>query len=224
MTACTGHGSNTPRINRWVSCTGNPLNLYSGPGSKIITIQNEDDCLLGCCITLKMEAVSSSETSVNIYQTTRCYIPQDRIPWVKCSSFPSGLHAYWDSSYHCVVPNPYSLNMHDRTAPISSGTDGCGFTLRPIYSPGKEYPPAWKLRGPQKPTYAWNYIYYLEYRPIRIEVHMTVKTSLLVLWLVTPCGLLGRHRRFGRICCLHPNHEDHNRQVTLQLNYNGSFG
>jgi hypothetical protein len=28
-------------------------------------------------ITLKMEAVSSSETSINIYQTAQCYIPQD---------------------------------------------------------------------------------------------------------------------------------------------------
>jgi hypothetical protein len=32
---------------------------------------------LTAIITLMMEAVSSSKTSVNIYQTTRCYIPED---------------------------------------------------------------------------------------------------------------------------------------------------
>jgi hypothetical protein len=49
----------------------------------------EDDCLLGCCavksgrdacivlITLMMEAASTSETSVNFYQTTRRQNPKD---------------------------------------------------------------------------------------------------------------------------------------------------
>jgi hypothetical protein len=40
----------------------------------------EDDCLLGCCaamIALMMEAASTSETSVNFYQTIRCNIPED---------------------------------------------------------------------------------------------------------------------------------------------------
>jgi hypothetical protein len=36
----------------------------------------EDGCLLGCC-TLMMEAASTSETSVNIYHTTRRTIPED---------------------------------------------------------------------------------------------------------------------------------------------------
>jgi hypothetical protein len=27
--------------------------------------------------------------------------------------------------------------------------------------------------------------------------------SMLVLWVVTSCGLVGRYRRFGRTCCLH---------------------
>jgi hypothetical protein len=30
----------------------------------------EDSCLLGCCITMMMEAASTSEMSVNFYQTT----------------------------------------------------------------------------------------------------------------------------------------------------------
>jgi hypothetical protein len=36
----------------------------------------KDGCLLGCC-ALMMEAVSTSETSVDFYQTTRCKIPKD---------------------------------------------------------------------------------------------------------------------------------------------------
>jgi hypothetical protein len=31
----------------------------------------------GWFIALLMETVSSSETSINIYQTTQCYIPED---------------------------------------------------------------------------------------------------------------------------------------------------
>jgi hypothetical protein len=30
-----------------------------------------------------------------------------------------------------------------------------------------------------------------------------MKISILVLWVVTPCGLVGRHQRFGEIYCLH---------------------
>jgi hypothetical protein len=33
--------------------------------------------LLGCCAVLAMEAISTSETSVNFYQTTRRNIPED---------------------------------------------------------------------------------------------------------------------------------------------------
>jgi hypothetical protein len=36
---------------------------------------NEDGCLLGCCAVMK-EAVSTSETSVNFYQTERHSIPE----------------------------------------------------------------------------------------------------------------------------------------------------
>jgi hypothetical protein len=38
--------------------------------TKVLLI--EGCCLLGCC-ALMMEAASTSETSVNFYQTTRCY-------------------------------------------------------------------------------------------------------------------------------------------------------
>jgi hypothetical protein len=39
----------------------------------------EDGCLLGCSgiIALMMEAARTSETLVNVYQTTRCYNPED---------------------------------------------------------------------------------------------------------------------------------------------------
>jgi hypothetical protein len=36
----------------------------------------EDECLLECCV-LMMEAASTSETSVNFYQTTQRNIPED---------------------------------------------------------------------------------------------------------------------------------------------------
>jgi hypothetical protein len=37
----------------------------------------EDWLSSGLCTLMLMEAMSSSETSVTIYQTTRCYIPED---------------------------------------------------------------------------------------------------------------------------------------------------
>jgi hypothetical protein len=48
--------------------------------------KHEDDRLLGCCavwlsgnrpIALMIEAVSTSETSVNFYESTWCNIPED---------------------------------------------------------------------------------------------------------------------------------------------------
>jgi hypothetical protein len=46
--------------------------------SSIINIIVEDDCLLLFIIALMTEAVSTSETSVNFYQSTRRNIPKDR--------------------------------------------------------------------------------------------------------------------------------------------------
>jgi hypothetical protein len=36
---------------------------------------------------------------------------------------------------------------------------------------------------------------------LRFEVFTTVKMSMLVFWIVTPCGLVGRYQRFGGIYC-----------------------
>jgi hypothetical protein len=60
----------------------------------------EDDCLLGCCacslvevtdvsevLALMMEAASTSETSLNFYQTTRCNIPEDSLLYPQLSPF-----------------------------------------------------------------------------------------------------------------------------------------
>jgi hypothetical protein len=57
------------------------------PVSEILGTQGDeydDGCLLGCStVTLIMEAVSSPETSVNIYQTsTRCYIAEGSYQYV----------------------------------------------------------------------------------------------------------------------------------------------
>jgi hypothetical protein len=38
---------------------------------------------------------------------------------------------------------------------------------------------------------------------MRSEVLTTVKMSILVFWVVTPCGLIGRYQRFGGIYYLH---------------------
>jgi hypothetical protein len=53
--------------------------------------KSEDDCLLGCCafnfmaiIALMMEATSTSETSVNFYQTTRRNIAEDSHLHTRC--------------------------------------------------------------------------------------------------------------------------------------------
>jgi hypothetical protein len=39
---------------------------------------------------------------------------------------------------------------------------------------------------------------------INIEGLTTVKMSTLISWVVTPCGLVSRYRRFGRTWCLQP--------------------
>jgi hypothetical protein len=36
-----------------------------------------------------------------------------------------------------------------------------------------------------------------------IELLLVMKLSLLVFWVVMPCGLAGRYKRFGGIYCLH---------------------
>jgi hypothetical protein len=38
---------------------------------------------------------------------------------------------------------------------------------------------------------------------LRFQVHMAVKMSMLVFWVVTPCGLVGRYQRFGGTYRLH---------------------
>jgi hypothetical protein len=35
------------------------------------------------------------------------------------------------------------------------------------------------------------------------EVFTAVKISMLVFWVVTPCGFVGRYKRFGGIYCIH---------------------
>jgi hypothetical protein len=46
----------------------------------------EDDCLLGCCtiITLIMDAARTSETLVNVYQTTQRDLPEDSHLHIHC--------------------------------------------------------------------------------------------------------------------------------------------
>jgi hypothetical protein len=63
----------------------NTLNLFDISGFH--GGENEDGCLLGCCavwssrsspdVALMMEAASTTETSVNFYQTTRHNNPED---------------------------------------------------------------------------------------------------------------------------------------------------
>jgi hypothetical protein len=38
---------------------------------------------------------------------------------------------------------------------------------------------------------------------MRFEVLTTVNFPMLVFWIVTPCGLIGRYQRFGETYCLH---------------------
>jgi hypothetical protein len=38
---------------------------------------------------------------------------------------------------------------------------------------------------------------------LRFEVLTALKMSILVKWVVTPCGLVGRYQRFGGTYCLH---------------------
>jgi hypothetical protein len=41
-------------------------------------------------------------------------------------------------------------------------------------------------------------------RSISIKLTIAVlKTSMLLYWFVTPCGIVGRHQRFGETYCLH---------------------
>jgi hypothetical protein len=55
---------------------------------------------LSAIITPMMEAVCSSETSVSIYQTTRCNIPEDRNLLINILKLKSLLHlAYYKAMY-----------------------------------------------------------------------------------------------------------------------------
>jgi hypothetical protein len=38
---------------------------------------------------------------------------------------------------------------------------------------------------------------------MRFEVLTAVKMSMLVFWVVMPCGLVGKYQRFGGTYCLH---------------------
>jgi hypothetical protein len=38
---------------------------------------------------------------------------------------------------------------------------------------------------------------------IRFEVYTAMKMLMLVFWVVMPCGLVDRCKRFGRTYCLH---------------------
>lgn len=38
---------------------------------------------------------------------------------------------------------------------------------------------------------------------LRFEVFTSVKTSMLIFWIVTPCGLVGIYQCFKGTCCLH---------------------
>jgi hypothetical protein len=40
-------------------------------------------------------------------------------------------------------------------------------------------------------------------RMMRFESLTEVKVSMLVLWIITPCGFVGRYQLLGRIYCLH---------------------
>jgi hypothetical protein len=43
----------------------------------------------------------------------------------------------------------------------------------------------------------------VKYSRMRFEVLTAVKMSILVFWVVTQCGLVGRYQRFGGTYCLH---------------------
>jgi hypothetical protein len=38
---------------------------------------------------------------------------------------------------------------------------------------------------------------------VKFEVLMAVRMTVLFFWVVTPCGLINRYRRFGGTYCLH---------------------
>jgi hypothetical protein len=64
-------------------------------------------CLLGCCDRLMMEATSTSETSVNIYQTTRRNSPEDS--HLHCGKrFHNSFNF---SNYNLIFPVVFSLEI-----------------------------------------------------------------------------------------------------------------
>jgi hypothetical protein len=38
---------------------------------------------------------------------------------------------------------------------------------------------------------------------VRYDVRSAMRVTMLSLWVVTPCSLVGWHRRFGETCCTH---------------------
>jgi hypothetical protein len=51
---------------------------------------------------------------------------------------------------------------------------------------------------------------------VRFEVLTAVKMAMLVIWVVTPCGLVGRQRQFGETYCLHLQDS---REVTMKMEF-----
>jgi hypothetical protein len=63
---------------------------------------------------------------------------------------------------------------------------------------------------PRTPVGLWIIVFtneiFVNFRPsliMRFEVLTAVKMSMLVFWVVTPCGLVGRFQRFRKTYCLH---------------------
>jgi hypothetical protein len=68
-----------------------------------------------------------------------------------------------------------------------------------------------------KPIHLFNTAYNLNTRTPRFEVLTAVKTSMLVLWVVTPCVLVGRYWRFGEMYCLYGDQHRHLSTISINL-------
>jgi hypothetical protein len=69
--------------------------------------------------------------------------------------------------------------------------------------PGKKYKHYGNTKGQQK--------------EVRFEVLTAMKVSMLVFWVVSPCGLIGRYQSFGGTYCIHFSPEYNKKDIPKMI-------
>jgi hypothetical protein len=84
-----------------------------------------------------------------------------------------------------------------------SPTEVCSGALDSLERTGLGLPKYVWSTPSKSPQVQTRIMIFVKYKPMRFDVLTAVKMSMLVFWVVTPCGLVGRYQRFGGTYCLY---------------------